>query len=169
MDLARLNGARESEFVDAVGFTFEASPWIAARAWHRRPFQSVDSLYRAMKRVVEEASMAEKIELIRAHPDLAGRVAREGRLTPASRGEQTSAGLDRLTAQERARFDALNSAYREKFGFPFVICVREHDKVEILDALARRSANGRDREIATALDEIGKIARYRLTDALKES
>jgi OHCU decarboxylase len=169
MDLARLNEARESEFVDVAGLAFEASPWVAARAWHRRPFESLDALHRAMTAVVDEADREQQLQLIRAHPDLAGRVAREGRLTPASQGEQSSAGLDRLTGEERARFEQLNGAYRERFGFPFVICVRDHDKAGILDALERRAANGRDAEIATALAEISKIARYRLRDAIRES
>jgi 2-oxo-4-hydroxy-4-carboxy-5-ureidoimidazoline decarboxylase len=107
------------------------------------------------------------VALIAAHPDLAGRVAREGRLTPASRGEQAVAGLDRLTSAETARFDAANARYRERFGFPFVICVREHDKASILAALESRGAHDRAAEIATALAEIAKIARLRLEDAVR--
>lgn len=168
MQLARLNEAPESEFVDAAGFAFEASPWIAARAWERRPFESVDALHRAMVSVLDEASEEAQLTLIRAHPDLAGRVAREGRLTPASRSEQSSAGLDKLTQAERKRFDKLNGAYRERFGFPFVICVREHDKGSILDSLARRVLNESELEMRTALGEIAKIARYRLMDAVEE-
>jgi 2-oxo-4-hydroxy-4-carboxy-5-ureidoimidazoline decarboxylase len=116
--------------------------------------------------VLANASEDRRIALIAAHPDLAGRVAREGRLTPASRCEQAAAGLDRLGTVEIARFDAANAAYREQFGFPFVICAREHDQASILAALERRARNDRATEIATALGEIAKIARLRLEDAV---
>jgi OHCU decarboxylase len=119
-----------------------------------------------MVRVVDEAPEERKIALIAGHPDLAGRVAREGRLTTASRGEQAAAGLHRLTPDELARFDRANGAYRARFGFPFVICAREHDQASILAALERRSGNGREDEIAAALGEIAKIARLRLEDAV---
>jgi OHCU decarboxylase len=164
--LAELNAADRPAFVAAVGFAFEDSPWIVERAWEARPFASVTALHAAMVSVVAEASEPERIALIAAHPDLAGRVAREGRLTTASRGEQVAAGLDRLTPRELERFDRLNGAYRQRFGFPFVICAREHDTSSILAELERRTQDERDGEVATALDEIAKIARLRLADAL---
>jgi 2-oxo-4-hydroxy-4-carboxy-5-ureidoimidazoline decarboxylase len=108
------------------------------------------------------------VALIEAHPDLAGRVAREGRLTPASAGEQASAGLDRLTPEEASRFARLNAAYRERFAFPFVICVRENTKASILDAIQQRVRNDRNVEIAAALHEIGKIAERRLKDVFAD-
>jgi OHCU decarboxylase len=117
-------------------------------------------------RAVADAPADRKVALIAAHPDLAGRVAREGRLTAASRGEQATAGLDQLTADEMERFDRANGAYRRRFGFPFVICAREHYKASILAELERRSAHARDDEIAAALAEIAKIARLRLEDAV---
>lgn len=166
MTLEKLNAADRPAFVAAVGFAFEHSPWIAERAWEARPFASVAALHAAMVRAVADASERERIALIAAHPDLAGRVAREGRLTAASRGEQSAAGLDRLTPGELERFDRLNGAYRQRFGFPFVICAREHDTTSILAELERRSHDERDVEVATALDEIAKIARLRLVDAL---
>ena len=153
----------------AAGFAFEHSPWVAERAWESRPFASVTSLHARMVEVVDAAPEDRKVMLIAAHPDLAGRVAREGRLTTSSSAEQASAGLDRLTAEETARFDRLNSAYRAKFSFPFVICAREHDKASLLANLERRTENDRDTEIATALAEIAKIARFRLRDAIRES
>ena len=119
-----------------------------------------------MVAVVAAAPPDAQVALIAAHPDLAGRVAREGRLTAASRSEQTAAGLDTLTPAEVARFDADNAAYRARFGFPFVICAREHDKASILAALARRRDNARSDEIATALGEIAKIARLRLEEVV---
>ena len=164
--IAALNTADRATFVAAVGFAFEDSPWIAEAAWERRPFASLADLHAAMAGVVERAPEERRVALIAAHPDLAGRVAREGRLTAASRGEQAAAGLDGLTPEELARFDTANAAYRARFGFPFVICAREHDKASILAALERRAGNGREIEIRTALAEIAKIARLRLEDAL---
>ncbi|HTD38953.1 MAG TPA: 2-oxo-4-hydroxy-4-carboxy-5-ureidoimidazoline decarboxylase [Candidatus Limnocylindrales bacterium] len=164
--IAALNTADRATFVAAVGFAFEDSPWIAEMAWERRPFASLADLHATMTGVVERAPEERRVALIAAHPDLAGRVAREGRLTAAARGEQAAAGLDRLTAEELARFDAANAAYRARFGFPFVICAREHDKGSILAALERRAENDRATEIRTALAEIAKIARLRLEDAL---
>jgi 2-oxo-4-hydroxy-4-carboxy-5-ureidoimidazoline decarboxylase len=164
--IAALNAADRATFVAAVGFAFEASPWIAEAAWERRPFADLASLHGALAAVVAAAPYERKIALIAAHPDLAGRVAREGRLTAASRGEQAVAGLDRLSPAEIARFDAANAAYRSRFGFPFVICAREHDSSSILAALERRAQNAREEEIALALDEIAKIARLRLQDVV---
>ena len=164
--IAALNAADRATFVAAIGFAFEHSPWIAEAAWEQRPFENADALFRAMAEVVAHATEAAQVSLIAAHPDLAGRVAREGRLTTASRGEQASAGLDRLTGAEIARFDAANAAYRARFGFPFVICAREHDQASILAALERRARNDRGTEIVTALGEIAKIARLRLEDAV---
>lgn len=164
--IAALNAADRATFVAATGFAFEHSPWIAEAAWERRPFADRAALHAALVAVVSAAPERRRVALIAAHPDLAGRVAREGRLTAASRGEQAAAGLDRLTADERARFDAANAAYRARFGFPFVICAREHDKASILAALERRARNERAAEIAAALDEIAKIARLRLEDAV---
>ena len=164
--IAALNAADRATFVAAIGFAFEHSPWIAEAAWERRPFADVDDLHTALADVVSGASGEQQVALIAAHPDLAGRVAREGRLTPASRGEQAAAGLDRLTPEELARFDRANAAYRERFGFPFVICAREHGKASILAELERRAGNDRDAEIETALAEIAKIARLRLEDAV---
>jgi len=166
--IAALNAADRATFVAAVGFAFEDSPWIAAAAWERRPFAGREALHAAMLDVLARAPHARKVALIAAHPDLAGRVAREGRLTPASRGEQAAAGLDRLAPDELARFDAANAAYRARFGFPFVICAREHDRASILAALERRARNEGQAEIATALAEIAKIARLRLEDAVSE-
>jgi len=164
--IAALNAADRATFVGTIGFAFEESPWIAEAAWERRPFSDRDGLLRALRAIVEQSPEERRIALIAAHPDLAGRVAREGRLTPASRGEQAAAGLDRLSAEERARFDAANGVYRERFGFPFVICAREHDTASILAALESRTRNDRSEEIQAALEEIAKIARLRLADVV---
>jgi len=166
MTLAELNLCTPEDFVAGVGFTFEHSPWIAEEAAKARPFASVDALHSRMVEVVGGSTEEKRIALIAAHPDLAGRVAREGRLTAASRGEQASAGLDKLTPDEIARFERLNAEYRARFGFPFVICAREHGKASILNEIERRAANDRQTEIATALAEIAKIARLRLVDTI---
>src|ERR1041384_7270022 len=140
---------------------FEHSPWVEARA-DARP--SSGDRHADLMAVVHDATAEEQLALIRAHPELAGKAAVDGNLTEASAAEQASAGLDRLSQAEFDRFHALNAAYAQKFGFPFIICVRLTDKKGILAAMERRLANDRDTEIATALDEIGKIVRLRLAD-----
>jgi 2-oxo-4-hydroxy-4-carboxy-5-ureidoimidazoline decarboxylase len=142
---------------------FEHSLWVEARA-DARP--SSGDRYADLMAVVRDASLEEQLALIRAHPELAGKAAGDGRLTEASAAEQASAGLDRLTEEEFDRFHALNAAYREKFGFPFIICVRLTDKAGILAAMEARLANDRDAEIAHALDQIGEIVRLRLESIL---
>jgi 2-oxo-4-hydroxy-4-carboxy-5-ureidoimidazoline decarboxylase len=161
-----LNTCSPDAFVETIGFAFEDSPWIALAAAAKRPFAGRDQMIGAMVNVVTNASDEAKVALIAAHPDLAGRVAREGRLTASSTAEQAGAGLNALTPEEIARFDADNGAYRTRFGFPFVICARENTKASILDAITRRGKNERDVEIATALAEIAKIARLRIEDAV---
>ena len=168
MTVSELNGAGRDEFTGAVGFAFENSPWIAQEAWEKRPFASLDDMHAAMIAVVEQAPQETRIALSTAHPDLAGRVAREGRLTAASRDEQSSAGLDRLSKEELARFEMLNQSYQNRFFIPFVICAREHTKDSILAALESRLHHNRAREIATALNEIAKIARLRLEDVVQD-
>ena len=119
--------------------------------------------------ILQDAPEERRVALIAAHPDLAGRIGRERRLTPASRGEQAFVGLDRLTPEEAAHFDSLNQMYKERFGFPFVICARENTKQTILTALQARCDNDRQTEIAGAIAEIGKIARLRLSDVVTAS
>lgn len=141
---------------------FEHSPWIEARA---DALPSSGDRHADLMAVVHAATPEEQLALIRAHPELAGKAAIDRTLTAASASEQASAGLDRLTEAEFARFHALNSAYRERFGFPFIICVRLTDKAGILAAMEARLANDRDTEIATAIAQIGEIVRLRLEDA----
>lgn len=136
---------------------FEHSPWVEARAASRS--------HADLMAVVHAASPEEQLSLIRSHPELAGKAAVDGTLTDASAAEQASAGLDRLSQAEFDRFHALNAAYREKFGFPFIICVRLTDKAGILSAMERRLANDRETEIATAIGQIGEIVRLRLETA----
>lgn len=142
---------------------FEHSPWVEARA-DARP--SSGDRHADLMAVMYEATPEEQLALIRAHPELAGKAAIDGTLTEASAAEQASAGLDRLTKAEFDRFHALNAAYRERFGFPFIICVRQTNKAGILAAMERRLGNDRTTEIAEALAQIGEIVRLRLETAV---
>jgi OHCU decarboxylase len=164
--LADLNRLDHDGFVAAVGHVFEHSPWIAAAAWERRPFATLAELHAAMVAVVAGAGEEQQLALIRAHPDLAGRMALAGALTAESAREQAAAGLTALSAEELGRFTAYNEAYKARFGFPFVICARENKKEAILAAFPARLANGRAEEQAVALAEIAKIALLRLQDAV---
>ena len=152
------------DFVAHFGGVFEESPWIAREAWESRPFGSVDALHAAMVWVVEHSPHAARVELIRAHPDLAGKASTAGELTPESTREQAAAGLDRLSPAQYERIADLTAAYRERFGFPFVICAREHTPDSIIAAAERRLGAGPDEEEQTALSEIAEIARLRLAD-----
>lgn len=151
----------ETAFIECYGALFEHSPWVVERAAARQPFAD---LHAGLMQIVEEATPEEQLALIRAHPELAGKAAIDKTLTDASAAEQASVGLDRLTPNEFEHFHALNSAYREKFGFPFIICVRLTDKAGILSSMYRRLDNSREKEIRTAIFQIGEIVRLRLED-----
>ena len=158
-----------NSFVAAFGQVFEHSPWIAAAAFDRglpADADRAEGLHRALSAVLREASAEQQRALIDAHPDLAGRLARAGRLTASSTKEQASAGLDQLTDAERARFTALNEAYQARFGFPFIMAVKGRSKDEILAAFERRLAHDRATELETALEQIERIALLRLTELL---
>ncbi len=167
LSLAELGGLDEQRFVGALGPLFEHSPWVAEAAWRRRPFGSVAELHAALEVAMREAPRERQLELIRAHPELAGREAQERALTRESSREQASAGLDRLTADEFEALGRLNAAYRERFGFPLIICVREHTKDSIIAWGVARLAHSREQEIDIALGEITKIARLRLANLLE--
>jgi OHCU decarboxylase len=161
-DADRLNALDHAGFLALAGPVFEHSPWVAERAWATRPFDGIDGLHRAMMRVVTTAAADEQLALLRAHPDLAGKAARAGAMTADSVREQAGAGLDRMSDEEYARFDRLNTAYRDKFGFPFIVAVKRHTKESILAAYETRLRNDRAAEMATALAEVGLITRLRL-------
>lgn len=163
--LDALNGASRASFIAALGALFEHAPWVAERAHARAPFKTVADLFEAMHAAVTQAGRGEQLALLRNHPDLAGKAA--GKLTAASAAEQGALGLDRLSGEEFARFERLNAAYREKFGFPFIICVRRQTRDAILDAFARRLENSAEAELATALEEVSLIARLRLADQVE--
>jgi 2-oxo-4-hydroxy-4-carboxy-5-ureidoimidazoline decarboxylase len=165
--LDRLNASSAGDFTATLGEVFEHSPWIAERAFALRPFPTVAALHDAMMAALANASQEEKLTLIRAHPELGGKVARAGEMATASRQEQGALGLDRLSDAEFARFEAINAAYRERFGFPFIIAVRRHARDSILTQFERRLAHDRDGEIAAALVEIGHISRLRVAAAIE--
>ena len=164
--LAEVNAWDQAAFTQHIGPVFEHSPWIAENTWARRPFAAVSALHQALCETVSGSSEQRKLDLIRAHPDLVGRAALAGTLTSASTKEQSSAGLDRLTPEEIAAFQNFNQAYREKFGFPFVICARQNKKEAMLAGFQRRLKHSREQEIEAALAEIFKIAELRLQDLI---
>jgi OHCU decarboxylase len=167
LTIARLNSLEREEFVRFIGPVFEHSPWIAEATWPRRPFKDREDLHRALRETVEHSSDEQKLALICAHPDLVGRAALAGSLTPQSASEQSQAGLTGLASEEIALFHDFNRRYREKFGFPFVICARLNKKQAILDGFRLRLAHSRPEEVQAALDEIYKIAYLRLQDMLE--
>lgn len=164
--LATLNTSDRAAFTAALGHLFEHSPWVAEEAWAERPFASAEALHAALCATMRAAPRDRQLALIRAHPDLAGRLARQSQLTKESTGEQASAGLDRLTDAELAAFTRNNDAYRAKFGFPFIICARLNAKAAIRAAMQARLPHPPAAEFATALAEIEKIAWLRLQDTL---
>lgn len=164
--ISEINSLAREEFIGVTRAVFEHSPWVAETAWSHKPFASVEQLHRAMCKTVNGAGAERQLALIRAHPDLAGRLAAAGQLTRESASEQSSAGLDRLSPEEIDRFEKKNAAYKQRFDFPFVICARLSKKEVILSALERRLQNSREQELKTALNEIFKIAELRLKDLI---
>jgi 2-oxo-4-hydroxy-4-carboxy-5-ureidoimidazoline decarboxylase len=167
LTLAQVNALDRPGFVAALGHLFEGPPWIVEAAWDARPFATLDDLQGKLVAVMYAAPVERQVALIQAHPDLVGRAALAGTLTPASTGEQAAAGLDQLSPDEIATFTRFNAEYHERFGFPFVICARENKKESILVGFASRMSHTRDEEIATALGEIAKICRLRLLDTVQ--
>lgn len=166
--IAAINALDREAFVAVLGRLFEHSPWVAAETFEKRPFHDAGRLLAELGATVRRAPVERQLGLIRAHPDLAGRLAQAGRLTEESAREQAGAGLDRLSAGELADFEQRNNAYRERFDFPFVICARLNDRKAILQAMEARLRNPPDAEREAALAEIDKIARLRLLDLLEE-
>ena len=165
--LAELNSLDRAAFIAALGHLFEHSPWVAEETWPRRPFRDAAQLQSELCRTMHAAPEERKMALIRAHPDLAGRLARQRQLTRESTREQASAGLGQLTDAELAAFQTLNDEYHARFGFPFIICARLNAKDAIVAAMKSRLSNSPADEFATALAEIEKIAGLRLTDLLQ--
>jgi 2-oxo-4-hydroxy-4-carboxy-5-ureidoimidazoline decarboxylase len=160
--LESLNASDRDSFVAALGDIYEHGSWVARAAYDRRPFPSLAALNTAMQDAVRAAAEDERLALIKGHPDLAGKAARAGTMTAHSVAEQASAGLDRLSEAEFARFHQLNDTYRARFGIPFIVCVRRHGKDSILRQFEQRLRNAPAQEAETALTEIYRIAALRL-------
>jgi 2-oxo-4-hydroxy-4-carboxy-5-ureidoimidazoline decarboxylase len=157
-----LNTCASEDFVSALTDIFEHSPWVAEAAFPFRPFPSVTALHDAMMEEVRKAPRSRQLAFVRGHPELGSKLGRAVSLTDASKAEQGGLGLDRLSDHEFERFNRLNTTYRERFGLPFIICVRRHTRDSVLRNFERRSANDPETEFQAALDEIGLITRLRL-------
>ncbi|MBV9334595.1 MAG: 2-oxo-4-hydroxy-4-carboxy-5-ureidoimidazoline decarboxylase [Solirubrobacterales bacterium] len=165
-DVAALD---EESFVGRFAGVYEHSPWVAREAWRRRPFADFEALAGAFETALREAPEDARLALVRAHPELGGREAREGALTEESAGEQAAAGLNRLTGEQVRRLNDLNRAYAERFGFPLVISVRGRHPNSILDEGEARLRNSSEQELNGAIAQITRIARLRLRDLVAEN
>jgi 2-oxo-4-hydroxy-4-carboxy-5-ureidoimidazoline decarboxylase len=154
----------EARFMAVYGHLFDHSPWVIERAWTHAPFADAKALHQALLRVLAGASEDERLALARAHPELADKVAMARGLTEDSTKEQASAGLDQLSAEDYALFHDLNRAYRTRFGFPFIICVKLNDKASILAAMRRRLDHSPAEELEEAMAQVGLIGQLRLAD-----
>lgn len=164
-----LNALERARFVRLLGAVFEHSPWVAERAWQRRPFASVDRLHESMLLVVGEASGEEQLALMRAHPELSGREAAKGSLTAESSTEQGRLGFLDLDRSQLERMAELNRRYQQRFGFPCIVALKLHASREsVLADMRRRLGNTLQAEMATALEQIGHIARGRLDKIVEE-
>src|SRR5579862_7136553 len=160
--LSELNAAGKTDFVARLANVFEYSPWIAEQAASFRPFAGIRQLFDAMKAAVDRAPSELRIALIKAHPDLANKTQRAASLTAESNAEQNSVGLDRLSDAEYEAFERVNNAYRAKFGFPYIVCVRRQTKDSILADFERRLPNDHAAETKASIAEICRIAALRL-------
>ena len=158
MTIDELNSKDRSGFVAAIGWVFEGSPWVAERAWDKRPLATLDALHDAFSSVVASAELGEQLSLLGSHPELGARAG----MSDTSSREQTSAGLDALTRSDLERLQSLNAAYREKFGFPFLFAVKGRTAQDVLNAIERRLTSPRDEEHREALRQVYQIARFRL-------
>jgi 2-oxo-4-hydroxy-4-carboxy-5-ureidoimidazoline decarboxylase len=167
VSLDELNAASRTEFLAALGDIFEYSPWVAEIAAEQRPFATLASLYQGLQAALLAAEPDRQLAVIKAHPDLAGKAARAGTLTPDSTAEQASAGLDRLSEAEYAAFGRLNKTYKTRFGFPFIVCARRHTTESILHQLERRCEHDAETERAAAIAEILRIVALRLDQRVR--
>jgi 2-oxo-4-hydroxy-4-carboxy-5-ureidoimidazoline decarboxylase len=161
-DMNIVNSMDRAAFVQKFGGIFEKSPWVAEKVWDKRPFASVDDMHAAMVNVVKYAPVPSQLSLLQSHPDLAGKEAQAGAMTASSVSEQASAGLNALSRAEMTRISELNAAYKQKFGFPFIIAVRMHTKEGIFFEFDRRLANDTQTEFANDLQNVYAITRLRL-------
>ena len=169
VDMASINAMDRAAFVQKFGGIFENSPWVAEKAWEKRPFASLDDMHAAMVAAAKYAPAAMQLALLQSHPDLAGKEAEAGTMTASSVAEQASAGLNALSHAEMTRMSDLNAAYKKKFGFPFIIAVRMHTKEGILFEFNRRLQNDTQTEFANDLENVYIITRLRLNKLLDAS
>lgn len=162
--LAELNAMPEAAFVGVLGGIYEHSPWFAESAARKRPFADLASLAAALREAVDLAGREAQLALVRAHPELAGKAAVRGELTDESTREQSGAGLHLCTPAEFERLQQLNADYNRKFGFPFILAVRGYDRHGIIAEFARRIDNTPDVELQTCINQIHRIAQFRLDD-----
>lgn len=161
--MSEINRADNSVFVNLLGGVYEESAWVAERAWSNRPFDDIDELHSAMRDVVEDTARERQLELLRAHPDLG----EQTEMTDASVEEQASAGLDQLSSEQYAAFQRLNERYRDNFGFPFIMTVRDETPDAIRAAMGERLEHSPAEEFTTALEEVHTIARLRLAEQIE--
>lgn len=164
MTLHDLNQLSQADFIARLGAIFEHSPWVAECAWSARPFASLEALHQAMTRCVDGAGLEPQLALIRAHPDLGSRA----KMADASVQEQAGAGLNQLTQAEFEHITQLNRQYTQRFAFPFIFAVKGKTKLEVFASMEQRVGNDPDTEFRTALEQIYKIALFRLKDLVVE-
>lgn len=167
--LAALSALDQPAFMAALAGVFEHSPWVVEAAWGRRPFADRQALYGTLESVLRQAGRERQLALIHAHPELAGKAAIRGELTQESAREQAGAGLNSCTPAEFGAIRQLNDAYREKFGWPFIVAVKGLTREDIIATMARRLERDPDTEFAEALSQIMKIATYRLDDLVTDA
>jgi 2-oxo-4-hydroxy-4-carboxy-5-ureidoimidazoline decarboxylase len=168
-DMGAINSMDRTAFVQKFGGIFERSPWVAEQAWDKRPFDSLPQLHAAMVEIVKYAPVPRQLALLQSHPDLAGKEAQAGGMTASSVAEQASAGLNALSKAEMTQISELNAAYKQKFGFPFIIAVRMHTKEGIFFEFQRRLKNETQTEFANDLQNVYAITRLRLDKLLGEN
>lgn len=167
MELSSLNNQDQTSFTTALADIFEHSPWIPERTWSARPFKTLEELHSKLCQTLDTSDTEHKLDLIRAHPDLAGKLAVAGELTDFSTAEQASAQLDQLTTEQFEHMSNLNQQYKDKFGFPFIICVKEHNQTSIFQHFEERVNHDAETELDAALYQIKRIAWHRLNDLIQ--
>jgi 2-oxo-4-hydroxy-4-carboxy-5-ureidoimidazoline decarboxylase len=168
MEFSALNDFEQAAFTDALAGIFEHSPWIPSETWKARPFSSIDDLHEKLCQTLNDSNDDQKLELIQAHPDLAGKLSVSGELTEFSTNEQQSAQLDKLTPEQFERISDLNERYKEKYQFPFIICVKEHTQASIFEHFEVRVNHDSKTELAAALHQICRIAWHRLNELIQQ-
>lgn len=166
ISLQSINNLNQSDFVSTLGTIFEHSPWVAEQVYSLRPFDSIQQLHQHMTDIVNKADRGQRKKLICNHPELAGREAEAGKLTTDSENEQAGAGLNNCSAEELKKLRNLNLQYLKKFDFPFVIAVKQLTRYDILQAIESRLQNTADIEFNSCINEIAKIAKFRLNQLI---